>query len=268
MLRSFLRPAGSVRGVDVRGEGRRPAEEDVRSVRAAADAIEADDEAVREWYGNYRVRQLERLSFDLGLVRKFAPAGGRVVDLGACPPVLSGAAASLGYSVAGVDIAPERFGAAFRQLGIEPVTCDLEREPIPLETASVDLAVLHEVFEHLRVNPIHVLREAARILKPGGRLLVSTPNLMSLSGVLNLVLRGRAEGVGTDPWKEFGKLESIGHMGHVREYTTVEVCEFLPHFGLTPELLLFRGQSRGIKRPFTRFVPPLRPFFEVVAVKG
>jgi len=268
MLRSFLRPAGSVRGVDVRGEGARPADEDKRAVQAAADAIEPDSEDVREWFENYRARQMERLSFDLGLVREFAPAGGRVVDLGASPPVLSGAAASLGYSVAGVDIAPERFGTSFAKLGIEPVKCDLEREPIALESETVDLAVLHEVFEHLRVDPIHVLTEAARILKPGGRLLVSTPNLMSLSGVANLVLLGRAQAVGTDPWKEFGKLASIGHMGHVREYTTVEVCEFLPHFGLTPEVLVFRGRSRGIKRPFTTLVPPLRPFFEVVARKG
>ncbi len=269
MLRSFVRPAGSVPRVRVRGEPAEPEPADLSAVAAASAVIAPTDPAVAAWYANYRVRQLRRLAFDLGLVRGAAPhPAARLLDLGASPPVLAGAAAALGYQVTAMDIAPERFGEAWGALGVTPLTCDLEREPLPVPGESMDVVVLHEVFEHLRVDPLAALRSAAAALVPGGVLLLSTPSLLSLAGTWNLLLRGRAQAVGTGPFLEYGKLATLGHMGHVREYTTVEVCELLPRFGLVPEQLVFRGRSRGLRGPLTRLLPPLRPFFEVVARKG
>jgi hypothetical protein len=56
-------------------------------------------------------------------------------------------------------------------------------------------------------------------------------------------------------------------MGHIREYTTVEVCEFLAHFRLQAEHLVFRGHAPGIKRTVGWLLPPFRPFFEVIAIR-
>jgi len=251
----------------VESEAPRPAAEDLELIVEIGRRIEVDSEEVRAWFERYRDRQGERLACDLGLVRRFAAPGSRVTDLGASPPMLSGALATLGFEVTGVDIDPSRFGRAFEALGIQAVAANLETEALPLADASADTVVLHEVFEHLRIDLNHSLGEVARILAPGGRLLLSTPNLMSASGLQNLALRGRAYSCSADPHKEFGKLQTLGHMGHIREYTTVEVCEFLRHFGLVPEHLIFRGHAPGIKGLLGRIVGPLRPFFEVVAVK-
>ncbi len=48
-------------------------------------------------------------------------------------------------------------------------------ERLPLRDASVDLVILVEVIEHLP-EPSHTLGQIARVLRPGGRLVLTTPN--------------------------------------------------------------------------------------------
>ena len=58
------------------------------------------------------------------------------------------------------------------------------------ELPAADRVMLVEVIEHLEA-PWSALRQAARLVAPGGRLVVSTPNLASLRHRLELGLRGR-----------------------------------------------------------------------------
>jgi len=52
-------------------------------------------------------------------------------------------------------------------------------ELLPLVDGSFDCVLLSEVIEHLEVPQVSI-REASRVLRPGGRLLVTTPNYRSL----------------------------------------------------------------------------------------
>ena len=60
------------------------------------------------------------------------------------------------------------------------VVHDLDRTPYPFADASADLLVLRHVIEHL-ANVPGTVRECARILRPGGHLLVLTPHFSDAS---------------------------------------------------------------------------------------
>jgi hypothetical protein len=132
--------------------------------------------------------------------------------------------------------------------------------------------VLNEVFEHLRINPLATSGELHRILKPGGPLIMSTPNGLSLKRLVALCLRGRP---GPRIYDEFDKLNRLGHMGHVREYAVNEAVDFLNSMGFQPVLIIYRGRydlNRGSMALLAtdtvgRALPRLRPFFTVVAKK-
>jgi len=62
--------------------------------------------------------------------------------------------------------------------GIKTFNLDLSKDKIPLNDNSVDLVTAFEVIEHL-INPDNMLKEVFRVLKEGGHLLLSTPNLAS-----------------------------------------------------------------------------------------
>jgi SAM-dependent methyltransferase len=262
VFRNFVLPAGS-RGPNVLAERRDPRPEHAALIRDVSEQIRPDDVSLSDWYERYRKQQGRRLAFDLGIIEQHVPCGQRLADLGSMPPLLGAALARLGHDVVLVDHLPERFGSSSAALGLRCEKCDIEREALPFESESIDAIVLHEVFEHLRIDLVHCMQEIARVLRPGALLLLSTPNLTSARGLFNLAFRGRAESLSADPFVAFSKLRELGHMGHVREYTTVEVCEFVERFGLRPQTLVFRGG----RTPVTKMVPRLRPIFEVIARK-
>lgn len=101
---------------------------------------------------------------------------GRVLDVGA------GQGANVAYMLArGVDafgIEPNpRSVEVCRSRGL-PVVCG-DLETVELEQGSFDAVLLDQVLEHL-LDPVGVLKLAVRALRPGGRLVLTTPNADSL----------------------------------------------------------------------------------------
>ena len=67
---------------------------------------------------------------------------------------------------------------------------DLDGARLPLDDESVDVAAAVEVIEHLE-NPRAFVRELARITRPGGWVVVTTPNQLSALSLLTLLVKGR-----------------------------------------------------------------------------
>jgi SAM-dependent methyltransferase len=95
-------------------------------------------------------------------------ARGRLIDLGCGAAPLYGAYRPLVSEITCVDWAGSTGGA--QHLDIEH---DLN-EPLPLESARYDTVILSDVLEHIR-KPEALLAEVARVLAPGGRLLLNVP---------------------------------------------------------------------------------------------
>jgi SAM-dependent methyltransferase len=78
-----------------------------------------------------------------------------------------------GNDVVGVDVDREALAEAAK-LGIETHWADADA-PLPFPDASFDVVVAGELLEHIR-DPAGLVDEAARVLRPGGRIVGSVPN--------------------------------------------------------------------------------------------
>lgn len=113
--------------------------------------------------------------------RKFIAAGESHLDIGCGPGTFI---ASLPATVrsTGVDIAADQIEYANRHNAREGATyVAIAPGPLPFGDESFDVVTAIELVEHLPAEAIsRLVREAWRVLKPGGRALISTPNYASM----------------------------------------------------------------------------------------
>ncbi len=101
---------------------------------------------------------------------------GRVIDLGCGEGHLAGELAKRGLEVVGLDRSTSKIEAARAAYpGLRLLVSDIRAPGLP--DASFDTAVLAEVLEHVdETAGAEMLASAWRLLRPGGRLIVSVPN--------------------------------------------------------------------------------------------
>ncbi len=104
------------------------------------------------------------------------PAGARILDVGCGRGVVLAALAEQGFEVHGLEISAEAARGVDPRAEIRIAGDVREAE---YREASFDQVIIWHVLEHLN-DPAATLREAHRILKPGGRLIVAVPNFSSL----------------------------------------------------------------------------------------
>jgi SAM-dependent methyltransferase len=240
----------------------------LRLIDTCAQELVPEEEALAEWHTAYAANHRLRIAHDLDIITRQFPVTDTILEFGSIPLLLTGALARYGYRVTGCDIAPERYSSTIRSSGLNVVKCNIETERLPFADASFDAAIFNELFEHLRINPIHTLRELLRVIKPNGTVTLSTPNLKSLGGMRNFLFADKAYSCSPDIYAEYKKLEDVGHMGHVREYTPTEVVEFLQRIGFEVTTIVFRGEYESLlPRTLIKLVPRLSPFVSYMARK-
>lgn len=100
---------------------------------------------------------------------------------------------------------------------------DAERDPFPYPDGHFDLVLAAEIIEHLTYDPMHMLFETRRVLADNGFLLVSTPNVGSITSVAK-TLDGHDNPQIFFLYKRPRPNEEP-EIGHVREYTLYELGE-------------------------------------------
>jgi len=119
----------------------------------------------------------------------------------------------------GFDGVPEKHDFVFQNLNIEEWV-------FPYESGQMDVVVFGEVLEHMTNDPLHAIKEIARVLKPNGTLVLTTPNAARLENVLAL-LEGRNL---YDPYSAYGP-----YGRHNREYTRDELHRLVTFCGFEVE---------------------------------
>ncbi|HEV8638143.1 MAG TPA: class I SAM-dependent methyltransferase [Chloroflexota bacterium] len=102
---------------------------------------------------------------------------GRLLDVGCGAGVLMDAMRRRGWEVQGVDVTPAAVRIARERYGLDAVEGTLEGAGFP--SGHFDALTLWNVIEHVP-DPPATLREAARVLRPGGLIVMATPNVDAL----------------------------------------------------------------------------------------
>lgn len=221
------------------------------------------------WQEEYFRDNRYRNAHFLKLMDEVLKPGMDVVEVGAAPFHLTWILKhTYQVNIRALDLLPEPAVKFVQKLGLEVLSCDIEREDIPLEDASVDVILFAEVLEHLRWNPLRAFREFHRILRDEGILVLTTPNLYSARRILRYFLgRGVSDG---GVIQEFEKVERSGFVGHVSTYCRKDVRDFLEYGGFQPirwKFQAYQPDKPWWLRLFYRVFPGFRPSMIVIAQK-
>jgi len=108
---------------------------------------------------------------------------------------------------------------------------DASRNNIPVETASLDIILSIALIEHLE-NPINFINEAIRVLKSGGRLIVSFPNVNTWLDKITFLFKGDIFGYRKDNNHIFIITPAIFHKLFLRNFNIEKVMyadPFIPY---------------------------------------
>lgn len=129
----------------------------------------------------------------------------------------------------------------------------IETLDLALEAESIDLILCLDVLEHL-VDPWKSVAKLQSLLKPGGHLIGSIPNVRYYSASFALFFKGQ--------WRY--QQEGILDKTHLRFFTKETAIALLESSGLKHDLLIGKGLEKGRKARWINFLTLglFRPFFE------
>ena len=151
-----------------------------RALWTVVNAEFTDEDADRAWaaeevtWGLFRIPER-----DLGVLGDVR--GLNVIELGCGTAYLSGLLARQGARPVGVDLTPAQLATAARcqqRFGLVFPLVEANAEEVPLPDASFDL-VVSEYGASLWCDPERWVAEAARLLRPGGRLVFLTNSVLA-----------------------------------------------------------------------------------------
>jgi 2-polyprenyl-3-methyl-5-hydroxy-6-metoxy-1,4-benzoquinol methylase len=155
-------------------------------------------------------------------------ARGTVVDLGCGRGRLRAHLGDMAARYIGVDaVRYEGFPDAAQFLA-----CDLESGAVLLPDGAADIAVAVEVIEHLE-NPRALVRELTRLARPGGWIVVTTPNQLSALSLATLVVKHR-----------FSAFQDVSYPAHRTALLEVDLRRIASECALTDATCEFSLQGR------------------------
>lgn len=204
------------------------------SVRKAVEQLQGTALGQSVLIRRYVVGHLERIEFTIGLLPG-AQSSPRVLEIGGAPWVFTYVLRWLGYNVVTSQGPSKLLHCEDESSSIElpgGLSCEArcfnaELDTWPFDDQSFDVVLFTEVLEHLLLDPVHALSEAWRVLRPGGLLVLTTPNAISFLRLMRFALLWLA---GRSP---DGPLPLAVYDKHHREYTAQELKRLLGSTGFS-----------------------------------
>lgn len=213
-----------------------------------------------------QLMQIVRLTFEVSLVADRVPKGGRVCDVGGGWGSFALGCAASGFKTTLVDDFRDRgfFDAAtmsamralYEEYGVEVVARDVVHEGLDFPEHSLDAVTLFDTIEHWHGSPKRALHDAMRALRPGGLLIIATPNCVNLRKRLTVPL-------GRGKWSLFSEwYEPEVFRGHVREPDVEDLRSIAKDLGLRDVQVIGRNwnghySASGLTRALTAAFDPL-----------
>jgi SAM-dependent methyltransferase len=198
----------------------------------------AQNDEPRDYLNTHQTRLVKTLAV--------TPPGGpedRVLEMGAYLQITPALREKLGYG--------EVRGCYYGKLGRiderhvtsesgETFTCfidhfDAEKDRFPYPGEHFTTVICGELIEHLFEDPMHLMSEVNRILKPGGSLVLTTPNVASLRAI-SAVLQGYHPGFFHAYIRPAEGADEVDAR-HNREYTPIEIHRLFENSGFDITLL-------------------------------
>lgn len=161
---------------------------------------------------------------------EFLAPGAAILDVGNAPGHVGIGFTLMGHKVQGLNL-----NANWRSTYPSPewferfnvVETDVETAGLPFEDDSFDAVLFTEVLEHVGIkHPLGILQDMRRVLKPGGVVIFSTPNVCNISNLYALL---KGKNIFWAPEIFYGSLDR-----HNREYAPREVEKLMIESGLEP----------------------------------
>ena len=230
-------------------------------------------------YANYALKNRLRFFITLKHAVKHFPANKlKILDLGVFPGTWLRILQEYlpGYEIelfgAGLCV-PEEFAKTMKEkfniniflVNLDPLSAQLKNKSypnqLPFENESFDFVSSLEIIEHLN-SPVHMLKESLRVLKYGGKILITTPNVTRIGSIFKL-LAGRSNFERIAPLDYYD--DSNECRPHVWEYTMGELTCLLKECGYVVKDRAFIDyldkffDVRSLKQRFVDFCK--EPFF-------
>lgn len=131
----------------------------------------------------------------------------------------------------------------------ELVLADLNSTAWPLAEGLADVVAAVEVIEHLE-NPRAFFRELFRLVKPGGTVLVTTPNQQSFLSLMTLVVKGR-----------FSEFQDVHYPAHLTALLEIDLRRIAAECGLADVAVKYSHSGRVVLTPwhYPRALSRLKP---------
>ena len=161
-------------------------------------------------------------------IEEFGLCGEKVVDVGCGEGRLQAFLCKHFRKYVGVDVIHyENFPVAG-----EFLETDLDTGAIRMADGAADVVVSVETIEHVE-NPRQFVRELARVTRPGGWVMLTTPNQLSLLSLLTLIARG-----------QFSAFQSTDYPAHITALLEIDLKRIFRECGIAVSAVRYTNHGR------------------------